>query len=195
VTISERHAEIARRYKRKDKAEQKVSRAVIRCAELRRLLLHRYGPELPDDDAGRDDFYILACHLTFRPDAERNITVQAGLWCPWMRADEVAALVTKVIARPLRWSADKLGARLGLTEAERCHFGITTIGAVGVSKEMRLRRRLVRKQLRKKLMRRACGVKSRAEYEAGSTSRNKPWEALGMSRRSWYRAGKPKGEQ
>lgn len=31
----------------------------------------------------------------------------------------------------------------------------------------------------------------RAEYLANSTSRAKPWEALGMSRTDWYRKGKP----
>jgi predicted ArsR family transcriptional regulator len=31
----------------------------------------------------------------------------------------------------------------------------------------------------------------RAEYEAQSLSRAKPWEALGMSRATWYRRGKP----
>ena len=31
----------------------------------------------------------------------------------------------------------------------------------------------------------------RAEYEANGISRAKPWEALGMSRATWYRKGKP----
>jgi len=39
--------------------------------------------------------------------------------------------------------------------------------------------------------RRAAGAVDRATYEANSASRQKPWEALGMSRASWYRAGKP----
>lgn len=33
---------------------------------------------------------------------------------------------------------------------------------------------------------------TRAEYEGQSISRQKPWEALGISRASWYRKGKPK---
>ncbi len=32
---------------------------------------------------------------------------------------------------------------------------------------------------------------SRAEYLAQSLMRAKPWEALGMSRATWYRKGKP----
>lgn len=39
--------------------------------------------------------------------------------------------------------------------------------------------------------RRAAGAVDRETYEANSASRQKPWEALGMSRASWYRAGKP----
>jgi hypothetical protein len=31
----------------------------------------------------------------------------------------------------------------------------------------------------------------RTEYEANSLTRSKPWEALGMSRATWYRKGKP----
>ena len=34
----------------------------------------------------------------------------------------------------------------------------------------------------------------RAEYEANSISRSKPWEALGMSRATWYNKGKPSPE-
>lgn len=39
--------------------------------------------------------------------------------------------------------------------------------------------------------RRAAGAVDRKTYESTSLSKNKPWQALGMSRASWYRAGKP----
>ena len=39
--------------------------------------------------------------------------------------------------------------------------------------------------------RRAAGAVDRETYEANTASRQKPWETLGMSRASWYRAGKP----
>ena len=35
-------------------------------------------------------------------------------------------------------------------------------------------------------------MKPRTEYLANSLSKTKPWVALGMSRRDWYRKGKPK---
>ena len=34
----------------------------------------------------------------------------------------------------------------------------------------------------------------RAEYEANSLTQSKPWEALDMSRATWYRKGKPEAE-
>lgn len=39
--------------------------------------------------------------------------------------------------------------------------------------------------------RRAAGAVDRETYENSSLSRQKPWETFGMSRASWYRAGKP----
>ena len=35
----------------------------------------------------------------------------------------------------------------------------------------------------------------RAEYLAESLMRKKPWEAFGISRRTWYRRGKPTSPQ
>jgi hypothetical protein len=188
-SVGARHAEIARRYVSPER--RPVSIAMLRIAELRRLYRARYGHELPDDDAGRDDAEIMAHHLANRPDAERNITVWLGLWAPWMTGTEVANMTAKVIAKPLRWRADKLAVRLNLNEAERRRLRITTIGAVDLTKEQRKARRRARDRALKEARRRRAGAKLRSEYETNSISRNKPWERLSMSRRSWYRAGKP----
>ena len=56
-----------------------------------------------------------------------------------------------------------------------------------ISKGMALERDKDRKQA----ARRAAGAVDRETYESQSLSRQKPWEALNMSRASWYRAGKP----
>jgi hypothetical protein len=184
-----RHAEIERRYRKGELTPFSI--ATLRVAELRRLFRARYGTVLPDDDAGRDDALVMAHHLAKRPDAERNIRVWLGLWCPWMTGIEAAATAAKVIFKPLRWRADKLAIRLNLNEAERRRLRITTIGAVDLTKEQRKARRRARDRALKEARRRAVGAKLRAEYEANSLSRNKPWERLSMSRRSWYRAGKP----
>ncbi|WP_241194737.1 replication protein [Pseudomonas synxantha] len=52
-----------------------------------------------------------------------------------------------------------------------------------------------RHRKREETRRRAAGAVDRETYEQASLTRQKPWEALGMSRRSWYRAGKPAVEE
>jgi len=185
------HAEIERRYKAKASEREPVNIAALRIAELRRLYTARYGRVLPDDDAGRDDALIMAHHLAKRPDAQRRISSWLSLWAPWMTSVSSEVMITRAINRPLRWSADKLGLRLNLTEAERQRLAITTIGSVEVSKAERIARRRLHKRARKEQRRRAAGAKPRAAYEANSITRTKPWERVGMSRASWYRAGKP----
>jgi hypothetical protein len=133
----------------------------------------------------------MASHLAKRPEAERRIPAWLSLWAPWLTAEEVADLTTGTISKPLRWRADKLAWRLRLTEDERRRLRITTIGAIDLTKAQRLARRRLHKRLYKEARRRHEGAKSRTEYEANSINRTKPWLALGMSRRSWYRAGKP----
>jgi hypothetical protein len=183
-----RHAEIARRHARKrDRDRQPFSVAAVRPNEIQRLLVSRYGHELPDDDAGRDDAFVMVNALAWRPQAERRIPAWLSLRTPWMRQDEARALTARTIAKPIKWSADKLGRRLNLTEAERQRLRITTIGAVDVDKAERQTRRKERKRLREQARRRAAGAKSRAEYETQSISKAKPWETIGMSRASWYR--------
>jgi hypothetical protein len=86
-----------------------------------------------------------------------------------------------------RCSADALAKFLGVTYACRQRLRITTIGAIDVGE--RTRKELRRRQNRRahEQRRRANGVRPRAEYRATSRTAIKPWEAAGMSRRTWYR--------
>ena len=66
-------------------------------------------------------------------------------------------------------------------------LGLTRIGACDVGKRARtiLRKRRARLALQHK--RRKAGVRPRTEYLAQSLSRVRPWEAEGISRRTWER--------
>lgn len=70
-------------------------------------------------------------------------------------------------------------------------FGITDIEQrqlrTIVSSAEAARRHCSRQEAR----RRAAGAVPRDEYLSGSLSASEPWKQLGMSRASWYRAGKP----
>ncbi|PIO96585.1 hypothetical protein CJ014_24800 [Pleomorphomonas carboxyditropha] len=87
------------------------------------------------------------------------------------------------------------GKLLHLTAEERWACSITTMMAIDETKAERLAAvaedRRQRDRERKRRERAGTVKKQRTIYEAGSISRAKPWEALGMSRASWYRAGKP----
>jgi hypothetical protein len=162
--------------------------AAIRCAELQRLFIERYGRHLAADDAGRDDALVMAHHLAHRPgDARHRIAVWLSGAAPWMQEAERDEFIAAVIAKPLRWRADKLAARSGLTDVERQRLKIRTIGAVDLGKAARATRRAKRKVAIEQERRRANGAQPRVEYEAGSTSARQPWIAAGVSRRTWYR--------
>jgi hypothetical protein len=134
---------------------------------------------------------IMAHHLAHRhQNAHDHIVRWLELWTPWLSAVEAEGMVAAVLHMPLRWRADKLALRLQLTEAERSRLGITTIGAIDMTKAERAARRRKRNSITRQRNRRAKGAKPRPEYEATSISRAKPWDAHGISRATWYRRSK-----
>jgi hypothetical protein len=80
-----------------------------------------------------------------------------------------------------------LGNSLGLTAKERSMWNITTIRPCDQTVEERAVLRKARRRERDR-MRRIHGRQPRAEYlAANALSRTKPWEAEGISRRTYYR--------
>jgi hypothetical protein len=198
ATVAAKKAEIAARYAKRKRHKLPFHIAIKRVAELRALYLTRYGTELPDDDAGRDDARLMADHVAACPNAmPEHIRTMCRQWCPWMDDDEVDRLTIDVMRSPQRYTADTLAKRLGLTAAERSKLDLRTIGAIDLPKaERKARSKDLRRQRNKAYRARkriAKGSKTRAEYEANSLTRTKPWEALGMSRTRWYELGKPTG--
>lgn len=177
------------------KRKKKMPRPLVglRLRDLNILLTARYGEELPNDDAGRDDARIVCHHLAQYADGNpaRRIASWVRLRAPWMTVGELEALTVECLTKPQRWRADKLAWRLRLTEQDRVILRITTIGAIDCGKAQRTRRRQQQARAAKEAKRRAAGAQPRTEYEATSISRAKPWQQLGMSRATWYRAGKP----
>jgi hypothetical protein len=84
-------------------------------------------------------------------------------------------------------SADNLAMFLGVTYQQREALGLTTIGSINVKKRARKELRKYRARKARESRRRSQGVRPRAEYEANSLSATKPWEQLGVSRRTWER--------
>jgi hypothetical protein len=186
-----RHREIAQRYR--DRAKRKghkkpLTLAAVRVAELTRLYDHRYGRMLlPSTDEGILAARIMVHHIGHLKDAPRRITSWFQACTPWLGLASRERLIRDAMERPIKWRADKLAWKLKVTAAERAGLGLRTIGAIDMTKEQRAAAAKERKRLRDQ----ARHKRRRAEYEASATARAKPWQALGMSRASWYRAGKP----
>jgi hypothetical protein len=102
-----------------------------------------------------------------------------------MGEDECTALINRVLAKPLRWTADTLAWRIGLTDATRTLLKITTIGATDCNKAQRAERR--RQQDAS-----AHRARRAARHRRGQ---GQPWELQGISRATWYRRGKPAGRE
>jgi hypothetical protein len=73
-----------------------------------------------------------------------------------------------------------------MTKKVRSHFAVERTRCRPRSDfAMERKRRLERERQNKE--RRAAGAMLRAEYEANSLSRTRPWDAEGISRATWYR--------
>ncbi|MBX4895329.1 hypothetical protein [Rhizobium bangladeshense] len=169
-----------------------------RMREIEKLIRHRHGEIVPEADDALIYVEVIAS-LAFVEFGEGFVEVVLGWaarWLPWAgkaAIEEVIYERTKLRFSPL--SADALAHALHLSYAERSTLGIRTIGAFDVPKAKREKlqkaKRRQRDRCRKEEQRRGAGAISRADYLANAFSQTRPWEAFGISRRTWERRGKP----
>lgn len=159
----------------------------LRMSDLATLYRSRWGTTLPDDDSGRDDLKVAINHLACLAHPRGHIANWIEVWAPWLTSAEQAEIVQPILANPRRWKADALAWAMHLTMEERTVLGITTIGAIDLNKGARTKRRKQRDRERKAKQRRSKGMKPRKVYEQQALTNAKPWEAEGISRRTWYR--------
>ncbi len=149
--VAGRRKEIARRYswmaeQRRGRLSHDQKICLIRMRELERIYEARYGRCLPDDDAGRDAAEIMAHHIAHRRgEVSAHIRNWLRMWAPWMSGADVAALIARVSAGPLKFTADQLGVHLRLTMKERTDLRITTIGCHDFTKAERAELRKTKK--------------------------------------------------
>jgi hypothetical protein len=160
----------------------------LRLGNLRTLFRHRYGPTLPDDDAGREDLLELLLPISLGSEPDLKMRYAIEIWAPWM--GKTRELIDQINQMPL-WQrkpkAGPLGRRLNVTYREREELKLWTIAPCDVNEKGMelLRKRKKRERMRR--MRQRKGSKSRREYEGNTISRTKPWLTLGISRATWYR--------
>jgi hypothetical protein len=176
----------------------------LRLGDVRRLVEDRCrGRILPDDDAGREYLRELLLPISLgsyeaikRPGAVNlwgpveRMFQEIERWAPWMGATEADALVDEINLMPT-WErkpkAKTLGKRLNVPYGERARLQLRTIGCNDMTEAAMALMRKQKKRRRNRLRRLANGVRTRAEYLAAhKTSKEQPWIALGISRRTYY---------
>jgi hypothetical protein len=161
----------------------------LRVGDLNKLFALRYGGnvadcawQFPDDDAGLDDLKILAHHYAGNPIAAPRII---KLRAPWA---DVEAILEEVVGDPKRWRSKTLGKYLNLSGKEWRALRPRTIAPVDMTPEERADYSRILSNGRRLKKRRSKGMQRRADYlAANSLSRDKPWVAEGISRRTWER--------
>jgi len=177
-----------------------------RLEDVRTLAKVRYGGEVPSDSRERDEFLFWAVNF-----AALNLWGRTSRF--WHEAYQLAAELTPTLPK------SEVSANLStvwskmqqMVSGEWIEFNgrkypplytprnATLIKRLCISEdEQRCLKTIIGKDLsrerdaaRKREKRAEAGAASREEYEANSLSRRKPWEALGMSRASWYQNGRP----
>lgn len=141
--VEAKKLEIRRRYARKSKVGKRTrSMAAIRLSELTRWLEYSRGtgqliPSEPSIAIAR----IFAHHIGGMPDSARRIDAWLNRFTPWLDIQSRERLISEVASCPLKWSADKLAWKIGLTDEMRTELKIRTIGAIDCTKEQRAQRR------------------------------------------------------
>jgi hypothetical protein len=185
---------------------KKFSRARKRLRELERIISDRHGCVPATDDA---DLYlgpVANCFYAIAAGRDRSVSVdgivklfwfwcQCQRWAPHVSSDEATEIVRHVHAGSSKLVADDvLGKALRLTYADRDRLKIRAIGCLDADKALRKKlakaRRRERDRLRAAEKRKANGATPRSVYEASSLSKTKPWEAEGISRRTYERRRK-----
>jgi hypothetical protein len=165
--------------------------------ELNRIFYDRYGPEFPDDSAGREDLEILlrlhALHPTHGRERVKNAIETRA---PWLAKETAETLIHDFATMDPRrfwgpWWRDELKLAMNLTTADRERLRAWHIPPIDKSDAELAQYRKDRKNAKRMLRRRKAGVKPREVHKSESSkSKSNPWESEGISRATWFRRRK-----
>jgi hypothetical protein len=187
-------------------------RSAHRLREIERIIADRYGQVADTDDADLILSQVASCLFVMlwkrnhaKPTYD-EILDRLRFWCERWAPDVSLTLISQSAKdanhRRRIDSADDCARALRLSYADRTRLCITTIGAYDVNRRQRKqlardrKRARDREQAAKKRAER--GALPRAQYCKASLSATRPWQDLGISRRTWERRRRkanPKGVQ
>jgi hypothetical protein len=176
-----------------------ITLAEGRLTDLQRLRDHRFMGELPPGN--RDEWMFFAAvnvaYLTSVDTLPRELAALGEQAAGWTEREtrarmsavqqraKLAALGQRVthqgrrVDPRYRLRNETIIDRLRITEAEMLGAGLRHLVSADIRRE--------RERARSERRRRAAGAVDRQTYEANSLSRQRPWEAAGISRPTWHR--------
>ncbi|WP_431321656.1 hypothetical protein [Rhizobium sp. YTU87027] len=172
--------------------EWQFSIETLRLREIEAIIKQRHGNGIPNPE-GSDDIdtclaYLRAVAMT---PGVQDLISWASVWAPWAEQSVLDPIADCRNKRKRMLGADAVAKMLFVTLAERNALSLKTIGACDTSSadRQKLARESKRNRDRKRQeqKRRLEGRVPRASYQAASTDHLRPWEAEGVSRRTWYR--------
>jgi hypothetical protein len=183
--ISSRHNDFAAALRWRRHRRENFDFAAVRRREIERHALH-VGAAATDDLPR----WLIAWHWHNQSSKD-----PVGAICEAARKmgrnsftpAEAEAVIEEASTTRRCCSADRLAGYLGVTYRDREAVKLTTIGSTDVGPRSRRELRKLKARRRDERRRRSRGAIPRPQYEANALSRTKPWKAIGMSRRSWYR--------
>jgi hypothetical protein len=166
-------------------ADDPIPFRVLRLSEIRKTIKRRRGG-VPGTRLYAAYMIAVAAHL--KPPAHGDLHFALENWFRrYFRFVSVAATRTALAnGQPAIPTPQQLGDLLELTAEERNLDAIRTIRPCGLTPEEFEAARRLRKALKEQQRRCANGARPHTE----SITRTKPWEADGVSRRTWYRKGR-----
>ena len=175
---------LERRLEARRKGKKAYPIAALRLRDLKKIIAHRYVKLISDTRDGRALIVAVANHyaaLRCSRDPLNLIERFVLDFAPWMKSVDIEALCFgRSNSMP---SADNLARMISLDYATRTELGITTIGACDFPKSWREKQRKDNDRARSAQRRRLAG----ATPHADSLLRTRPWEAVGVSRATYYR--------
>jgi hypothetical protein len=179
-----------KKYHHKLSADQ--SFAAQRIGQLSRYFwLHCFpSGKLPDNEQGLRFARIMCRTMAYMPVDRREAWLDRR--APWLIGRKARAQILSLGA--YKYGAASLGQALGLTDAVRTRLKIWSVLPIDVGWPVLVRRRKESHAMRQTARRRRHSAKPRKQWLAeNSASRDEPWNALNISRRTYYRRGLHRG--
>jgi len=177
----------------------RYSRQSHRLREIEKIIKARHGNGLPDTDDA--NIYLEAVAHAYQAqqwrkgtDSRSNLVAWCSVWAKAIPQIQIAETLDSVSSRKHDLSSADAADLLRVSWLERERLNLRTFGAYDLTHDELQQRIKDRKRFRDRIRiaekRRAKGDVPRDVFLAQSNERQKPWEAEGISRATWYRRQK-----